>query len=156
MTAPAWVWALPFAYAVHIADEFFLGDGFYSWVGEFAEFSARSFLGVNFMIISLIAVACALSRRVSSAGFLGVAVFTQFALHGALIHPAFSLWRGEPSPGLATGVAILLPTAVVGFRWSVGSLSPRAIAVGVLAGFALFASQDLWRVIFNRLIGPGS
>jgi hypothetical protein len=82
MSAPAWVWTLPFAYVVHIADEFFLGDGFYSWVGEFAEFSARSFLGINF--------------------------------------------------------------------------SPRAMGAGVIAGFALFASQDLWRVSFNRLLGPGA
>lgn len=70
-----------------------------SWAGELAELSARSFLDVNFMIISLIAVAVVLARRVSSAGFLGVAVFTQFGLHGLIVHLAFSLWRGEPWPG---------------------------------------------------------
>jgi hypothetical protein len=156
LNTPAWVWVPPFAYAAHIADEFFAGDGFYNWVGEFAEFSARSFLGVNFMIISLIAAACTLSRRDSSAGFLGVAVFTQFGLHGVLVHPAFSLWRGEPGPGLVTGLAILLPATLVGFRWSVRSLSRRAIGAGVVAGCVLFASQDLWRVLFNRLIGPGA
>jgi len=30
------------------------------------------------------------------------------------------------------------------------------MGAGVIAGFALFASQDLWRVSFNRLLGPGA
>ncbi len=113
MNTPAWVWVPPFAYAAHIADEFFAGDGFCDGVGEFTEFSARSLLGVN-------------------------------------------LRRGEPSRGLVTRLAILLPATLVGFRWSVRSLSRRAIGAGVVAGCVLFASQDLWRVLFNRLIGPGA
>ncbi len=147
-----WLWVLPIAYAAHIADEFFVGSGFYTWVGGFVPFSQRSFLGVNFMVVSLIAGAVWLARSTAWGPFLAVAVFTQFALHGLLVHPAFSLWEGSVSPGFVSGVAILLPLAAVGFRWAAGALPVRSLLQGVAAGFFLFASQDLWRIIFNSLL----
>lgn len=151
----AWFWLLPVAYAVHIADEFFVGAGFYTWVGSFVPFSAASFLGVNFMIILLIAVAVGLARRSGAASFLAVAVLTQFILHGLFVHPAFSIWETRPSPGLATGVLVLMPLALLGFRWA-ATLPRRDVVRGVGAGALLFASQDLWRVLFNSLLSPAA
>ena len=141
-----WLWLLPFAYTAHIADEFFVGSGFYTWVGAFVPFSAASFLATNFMIISLITVAVAVARRSDAGRFLAVAVFIQFGLHGLIVHPAFSLWEGTASPGLVTGVVVLVPLALVGFRWASEVLPSRQVARGVAAGVLLFASQDLWRV----------
>ena len=152
----AWLWLLPFAYAIHIADEFFVGEGLFAWVGSVVPFSAPSFLGVNFMIIALIVAAVALARRTVSGRFLAVAVFTQFALHGVIVHPAWSVWAGRPSPGLATGLVLLIPLALVGFCGA-SSLLPRADMLrGVVAGLLLFASQDLWRVAFNLVYPPAA
>lgn len=151
-----WLWALPFVYAVHIADEFLAGTGLFTWVGAIVPFSAGSFLGVNFMIISIIAVAIALARHTDSGRFLAVAVFTQFALHGLIVHPGWSLWAGHASPGLATGTFVLLPLAFAGFRGAWALLNRRHLIRGVLAGILLFASQDLWRVIFNVFYPPSA
>lgn len=151
-----WLWALPFAYAIHIADEFLIGTGLWTWVGAIVPFSAGSFLGVNFMIISMIAVAVALARQTDSGRFLAVAVFTQFALHGLIVHPGWSLWAGHASPGLATGTFVLLPLAFAGF-YGASSLLPRSHMIrGAVAGVLLFASQDLWRVIFNIFYPPSA
>jgi len=152
----AWLWSLPFVYAIHIADEFFVGTGLYTWVGELAPFSAGSFVGVNVAIILLVGVAAFMARLTHGARFLAVAVFTQFALHGLVVHPAFSIWAGEASPGLATGILLLLPLAYLGFRWASSALPPRSIGWGVAAGALLFASQDLWRVMFNVLYPPAA
>ena len=121
-------------------------------VGDFVRFSELSFLGVNFMIVSLIAGAVWLARSTLWGRFLPVAVFTQFALHGLLVHPVFSLWKGALSPGFVSGVAILLPLASVGFWWAADALPRRLLLRGMAAGVLLFASQDLWRVIFNSLL----
>jgi hypothetical protein len=151
-----WLWALPFAYAIHIADEFFVGTGLYTWVGAVVPFSARSFLGVNFMIISLIALGVAMARRRCAWRFLAIAVFTQFALHGLVVHPGWSLWAGRMSPGTITDTAILLPLAFVGF-WGASAVLPRRDLVrGIIAGLLLFASQDLWRVAFNAVDPPAA
>lgn len=151
-----WLWALPFVYAIHIADEFLVGDGLFTWVGAIVPFSAGSFLGVNFMIVSLIAVAVALARHTDSGRFLAVAVFTQFALHGLIVHPGWSLWAGHASPGFATGTLLLLPFAVAGFRGACSLLPRTQITRGVIVGALLFASQDLWRVIFNVFYPPAA
>jgi len=151
-----WLWVLPVAYAVHIADEFFVGTGLYTWVGAVVPFSARSFLGVNFMVVSLIAVAAAIARRSHSGRFLAVAVFTQFALHGLVVHPGWSLWAGHASPGLLTGAVLLLPLSFAGFRGASAILPRRDLLQGIGVGLLLFASQDLWRVAFNVLYPPAA
>ena len=149
-----WLWALPIAYTIHIADEFLVGTGLFTWVGAIVPFSAGSFLGVNLMIIVLISVAVALARHTDSGRFLAVAVFTQFALHGLIVHPGWSLWAGRPSPGLMTGAFVLLPLAFVGF-YGASLLLPRSHMIcGGFVGVLLFASQDLWRVIFNVFYPP--
>lgn len=152
----AWLWVLPFAYAVHIADEFFVGTGLYTWVGAVVPFSAGSFLAVNFMIISLIAVAVVLARCTDSGRLLAVVVFTQFALHGLVVHPGWSLWAGYLSPGFFTGAIILLPLAFAGFRGASAVLPRRDLVRGIAAGLLLFASQDLWRVTFNAVFPPAA
>ena len=35
-----WCWLLPVGYALHIAEEFYAGAGFYTWVGSLVPFSA--------------------------------------------------------------------------------------------------------------------
>ena len=151
-----WLWILPLAYAIHIVDEFFAGAGLFTWVGAIVPFSAASFLGVNFLIISIIAIAVALARHTDSGRFLAVAVFTQFALHGLLVHPGWSLWAGRATPGLATGTFVLLPLAFAGFYGAWPLLSRNHLIGGVVAGVLLFASQDLWRVIFNVFYPPAA
>ncbi|MEM7412200.1 MAG: HXXEE domain-containing protein [Myxococcota bacterium] len=153
---PSWAWLLPGAYTLHIADEFFVGVGFYRWVGEFVPLGAASFLGVNIMIVSLIVIAVALGTRVHSCRFLLVAVLTQFTIHGLLVHPPFSIWRGEWSPGLVSGLGLLLPLAALGGAWAIRNLPGSRLAGGVAAGVLLFASQDLWRVLFNWVFAPSA
>ena len=150
---PLFFAGLPIAYAIHIAEEFWVGGGFYRWVGTLAEFSAPSFLGVNFMIVSLLAVAAALAAIGRWTGILLVGTAVQFAVHGLVIHPVSSLWAGAFSPGLATGLLLLTPLAWWAFAAGRGRLAGAPLGLGVAAGLGLLASQDLWRVLFNALLG---
>jgi hypothetical protein len=134
-----WLWALPFIYAIHIAEEFFVEPGLFTWVGKVVPFSASSFIGVNFMIISIIAVAVVLARHTTAGRFLAIAVFTQFALHGLVVHPVWSLWAGHASPGLLTGLFVLVPLAFAGFRGA-ASILREATSLAVSPS-ACFSSQ---------------
>ena len=62
------------------------------------------------------------------------------------------MWVGAFSPGLATGLVLLLPAAVLCVRAAArlpGALRPLP---GIALGLTLLASQDLWRVLFNSLL----
>jgi hypothetical protein len=147
-----WCWLLPVLYSVHIAEEFYAGAGFYTWVGSLVPFNAASFLGVNVIIVSLIAGAVALGLAHGRLQLLFVAVAVQFLVHGLLIHPISSIWAGAISPGLVSGLVLLLPVASGLLLWARGPLSRWPFWGGVAVGGLLLASQDLWRVLFNAAL----
>jgi hypothetical protein len=147
-----WCWLLPVLYAGHIAEEFYAGAGFHTWVGSLVPFSPASFLGVNVIIISLIAGAVGLGLSGGRLSLLLVAVAVQFMVHGLLIHPISSLWAGAASPGLLSGLLVLVPVASGLFLWARGALSRGPFWGGVGIGILLLSSQDLWRVLFNAVL----
>lgn len=147
-----WCWLLPALYAFHIADEFYAGVGFHTWVGSLVPFSSASFIGVNVIIVLLIAAAVGLGLARGQLSLLFVAIAVLFSVHGLVIHPVSSLWAGEASPGLASGLLVLLPVASGLFLWARRALSRGPFWGGIAVGVLLLASQDFWRVLFNAVL----
>lgn len=139
-----WPLVLPIAYLLHLAEEWWGGEGLSAWtLRELgAQISPQRFVVINGILWPLFAVMTMLAIRYARmAWFLtsfGTLVATNATLHvlGSLVFMSYS-------PGVVTGVLLYLPLgggAIVAGR---SELPHRTFVIAVLLGFAAHAVVPL-------------
>ena len=132
------VWLLPFAYLLHLCDEYFSGEGFAKWFSGLFEVS----LSINdFIIINLFGFAATLLiailysfKRINN--FIIAALAALFFVNG-LIHLAASIFTLSYSPGTITGVILYLPLGVLIFKNIFPLLPEEQRSLSVFTGAAI-------------------
>jgi hypothetical protein len=142
-----WVWLLPAAYSVHVAEEAFGGTGLTEWMaaGGGARLSIAEFIGLNLVGVAMLVLAAWAARRsmvwrwpvISGAAILFV---------NGICHAAVCVAARAYVPGLWTGIVLYVPVGgMLLFRlWR--SVSPRLFAAAITIGFAIHGIV-LWLVL---------
>ena len=140
-----WAWLFPGTYLVHIAEEYWGGEGFHHWASRMAgiNLTAEAFLNLNalFWLFMTALVALAFFRR--SQVWLLVTLGTVVLVNG-LLHTGMSLLTGGYSPGLISGILLWIPLgsyALYRLRKNLTAMHYLlAVIAGILLHLVVFAS----------------
>ncbi len=143
-----WVWALPAAYAIHVAEEASVGKGFMEWMAERGgiRMTLARFIELNLAGILLLCLAVWAARRWTASRWL-LATAAAILLVNGVAHTGISIIAKSYVPGLWTGLLLYVPVGVIFLVHLWGHMSRRAFVGGAVAGFAIHGAV-LW-VIFR-------
>lgn len=143
-----WSWLFPLTYLIHIAEEFYGGEGYPAYLKRLrgVEMSPTRFLVGQAIGLALIVVGILIARRLSFPRQLLVILGTVVLVNGAS-HLATSSYYREYGPGLISGVLIWIPFGMATLIRFKDSMTRRrywlyvAIGVGINVAIALIALQ---------------
>lgn len=139
-----WVWLFPATYLLHIAEEYWGGEGFYRWISRFtgAELAPEQFLTLNATAWIFMVVGIAIMLWTNSWRWLLVAFGTVVLLNG-LAHTVGSLITRSYSPGLLSGLFCWVPLGIVTLLRAWKSAPPSIFITGVIVGIGIHAVVSL-------------
>ena len=138
-----WPLLFPSFYGLHVAEEFWCGDGFADWLATTtgANISESEFLIINGIAWPLMLFAALMAIRHERLAWLTISLATIVLVNGAA-HLLSSVLTGTYSPGMLTGTLLYLPLGIFGFRRSNRTAGGRhfstAVAVGILLHAVVF------------------
>lgn len=135
-----WSWVFPVTYVIHIAEEFFGGEGYPAYLKRLrgVEMSATKFLVGQAIGLALIVLGILIARRFSFPRQLLVILGTVVLFNG-LSHLATSACYREYGPGLISGVLIWIPFGIATLIRFKSSVSPIRYCLYVAIGIAINA-----------------
>ncbi|HEX5760866.1 MAG TPA: HXXEE domain-containing protein [Thermoanaerobaculia bacterium] len=133
-----WLLLLPVSFLLHIAEEWWAGEGFAAWTARAVgtPIGTTRFLVVNsiawplFTLLTVLAV-----RRNAFAWF--PTTFATIVLVNAALHILGTLATATYSPGLVTSLALYLPIGGLAFSAGRRQLAARSFALAVLTGVVI-------------------
>lgn len=135
-----WPLLLPFAYLLHLAEEWWGGEGFALWMTRAygREVSTTRFLVLNGIVWPLFAgLTVAALRKPALSWFL--TTFSTIVVVNAALHVLGSLATGSYSPGLVTGVLRYLPVGLYALATGSRQLAPGVFTGAVVGGLLIHA-----------------
>jgi hypothetical protein len=134
---PLLIWAVPVCFALHVVEEFFLPGGFMPWYHQFrpwrAQATPRYYLKVNGIVL-LIAIVVAATAGTDGTGNEGVLIVTGALTSNVLLtHVWGALATRRYSPGMVTGLALILPLTIGVWALTIGVGRTEPIAFLVAA-----------------------
>lgn len=134
--AGLWTLLFPLTYAVHIAEEYWVGETFYRWVSRIAsvDLSREEFLVLN-AVAMLIMIVGVIVANVTPVRLPIAALATVTAMNGTL-HVFGTLVSRSYSPGVISGVLLWIPLGVYALRRTHATLPRVEFYAGVTLGFA--------------------
>ena len=138
---PWWLLLLPLSYLLHLAEEWWGGEGFAAWTARAlgSPVSTTRFLILNSIVwpvFALLTVAAILRPRL--AWF--PTTFATVVLINAGLHVLGSLATSSYSPGLVTGVLLYLPVGIAALSQGRRVVTPRAFQMALLFGVLIHAA----------------
>jgi hypothetical protein len=135
-----WVWFFPLTYLIHIAEEYWAGQGFPAWLSNVAgiNLTHARFLELNTIALIFMTVSIAVAKRTSAAGWLVTSIAAVVSIN-ALAHLVGSVVTRSYSPGLVSGVLLWFPLGIFALNWAWKVAPRRTFAIGVLIGIFLHA-----------------
>lgn len=133
-----WVWLFPFAYGLHIAEEYWLH--FPDWVsqrtGSFVSDSQFLFLNGAFWLLMVVAVVAIRAR--ASMAWLAVTLAAILGINAAL-HLLGSLVTRSYSPGSVTAAFLYLPLVVYALQQGLPRVTRGLALLALALGVAIHA-----------------
>lgn len=135
-----WPALLPLSYLLHLAEEWWGGEGFAAWTERAlgAPVSNTRFLVLNGIVWPLFTALTVLSMRRSELAWFPTA-FATLVLINAALHGLGALATSSYSPGLITSVFLYVPIGSLVVASGKRQLSPASFGVAVLIGFIAHA-----------------
>ena len=135
-----WSWLFPLTYVLHIAEEFWGGEGYSAYLKRIrgVELSPTKFLVGQTIGLALMVIGILIARRRNFRRQLLVILGTIVFVNG-LSHLATSLLYGEYGPGLASGVLIWVPFGIATLIRFKRSIIARQYWLYVAIGIAINA-----------------
>ncbi len=108
-----WSWLFPLTYLIHIAEEFYGGEGYPAYIKKLrgVEMSSTKFLVGQAIGLALIILGILIARRLGFPRQLLIILGTVVLFNG-LSHLGTSLYYREYGPGLLSGVLIWIPFGI--------------------------------------------
>ncbi|HLF09829.1 MAG TPA: HXXEE domain-containing protein [Gammaproteobacteria bacterium] len=133
-----WPLALPSAYALHLAEEWYGGEGLVAWTERVlgTELTPLRFVILNAVAWPLFAALTVLAIRFTAYAWLLV-TFATIVVVNALLHALGTLAVGVYSPGLVTGLLLYVPVGGLVLVTGRHKLPPRRFGGALLLGVAI-------------------
>jgi len=138
MTPKHIAWFLPAAYLIHLADEYFSGEGFHNWFsGMFnVSLSLNDFIIINAFGFSAVILITVLYTLNKVSHFIIAVIGSLFFING-IIHIAASILTLSYSPGTISGLLVYLPLGLLMYK-KIFPLIPHPQQIWVVGGGLLF------------------
>lgn len=133
-----WSWLFPVTYLIHIAEEYWGGEGYPAYILRVrgVYLSSNRFLVVQALGAVLMAAGVLLARRFNFSRMMAI-IMASIVLVNALTHIVASLSHGGYGPGLVSSIFIWLPLSIyvlVHFR---NDVSRKRYWIGIAIGIAV-------------------
>jgi hypothetical protein len=150
-----WVWVLPAAYAIHVAEEAFGGGGLMGWMaaGGGARLSLAQFAELNLIGIVCLCLATWMARRWGRWRWL-LAIGGTIVLANGAAHIAISAATRTYVPGLWSGLSLYVPIGALLLIYLWRRVSRPLYAVAVATGFGIHGAV-IWIVLRLPAFRPG-
>lgn len=149
-----WLWLFVFTYIVHIAEEFWGGEGYSAYLlrtkGVFM--SPSRFLIVQAIGVGLMIVGVLIAKRLRFPNALAI-IYAATVLGNAITHMVSSLRSFEYEPGLISSILVWLPLGlftIMYFRHYV--LNARRFWISIAIGVAINVVIGLITMRGGRLV----
>ncbi|MCI0446495.1 HXXEE domain-containing protein [bacterium] len=108
-----WSWFFPTTLPIHIAEEFWAGEGFLSWNARAtgAVFSVAKFFTLVSVGFILVLIGVLLARHYKKMRWIISALATIFLING-FSHLIATLTHSRYSPGLVSGLLLWIPFSI--------------------------------------------
>lgn len=135
-----WPVLLPLSYLLHLAEEWWGGEGFAAWTARAvgAPVSTTRFLVLNGIVWPLFTILTVVAIRRSELKWF-LTTFGTIVLINATLHVLGTFVSSSYSPGLITGVFLYFPIGGLAVASGRRQLSSTSFGVAVLAGFIAHA-----------------
>ena len=133
---------LPFAVALHIAEEWFGGLTDWARLTLDLDIPAAQFLSTNLAGLVLFAIGATFAYREPRAAWIGVSLTALVCLN-TILHTGLSVAVGVYSPGTITGLLLYIPMSVIIFRWAATHLSRGVFGGAIIFGIGIQAVATL-------------
>ncbi|MGD8305342.1 MAG: HXXEE domain-containing protein [Ignavibacteria bacterium] len=132
------VWLFPFAYLIHLLDEFYLGGGFAKWYSSLlnANLSEYDFLVINSIAIVLVITVAILYSLGKINNFIPAVLGILFFMNG-FVHLMLSVVTWIYSPGTISGIIIYIPLGVIVYKNIFPLLTQDQRTSSIIAAIAL-------------------
>jgi hypothetical protein len=108
-----WSWLFPLTYLIHIAEEYWGGEGYPAYILRVrgVHLSSARFLVVQIIGAVLMAAGVYLARRFNFAHMMAI-IMAAIVLGNALTHAVTSMSNGGYGPGLWSSLFVWIPLAI--------------------------------------------
>jgi uncharacterized membrane protein HdeD (DUF308 family) len=136
-----WSWLIPITYLIHIAEEFYGGEGYPAYLKRLrgVELTPTRFLVGQAIGLALIIIGLLIARRLSFPKQLLIILGAVVLING-FSHLGTSFYYREYSPGLISGVLIWIPLGLATLIRFNRDMSARRYWLYVAIGVAINAA----------------
>ena len=140
-----WFWFFPITLPIHIAEEFWGGEGFLSWNARAtgAVFSVTKFFTLVTVGFILILTGVLLARRYPKMRWIISALATIFLING-FSHLFATITQHQYSPGLVSGLLLWIPFSIWILFAERRVTTRRTFFGGVITGAAIHGIVTLF------------
>ena len=140
-----WFWFFPITLPIHIAEEFWGGEGFLSWNARATGvvFSVTKFFTLVSVGFVLILVGVLLAQRYPKMRWIICALATIFLING-FSHLFATITQHQYSPGLVSGLLLWIPFAIWILIAEHRNTTRRTFLGGVITGAAIHGIVTLF------------
>ncbi len=136
-----WLLLLPLSYLLHLAEEWWGGEGFAAWTARAvgSPVSTMRFIVLNVIVwpvFLLLTIASILRPRLT----WFPTTFATVVLVNASLHALGTLATFSYSPGLVTGLLLYFPVGAWALSYGRRTLTPRSFRLAVLFGVLIHAA----------------
>ncbi len=137
-TVTFWSWLFPITYVIHIAEEYWGGEGYSAYLlsARGVHFSPTRFLVIQAAAVVLMVIGILLARRFSFPTLM-IVILGSTVLVNALTHILSGIGEGGYGPGLASSVLIWLPLGVATLVQFKNSMTINRYWTGVAIGMGI-------------------
>ena len=153
LSTTSWLWLFPMTYVVHIAEEYWGGEGYSAYLLRLrgVQLSPTRFLAVQAMDFALVVAGVVISRQLKFPEYMMI-ILGALVLSNGITHTITALWDGGYGPGLLSSVLLWIPLGVVTLLRMYGHVSHGRLATGVAIGFGINGIVALVALRGGRLV----
>lgn len=141
----SWVWFFPITLPIHIAEEFWGGEGFLAWNERAtgATLSVTKFFTLVMVGFILVLTGILLARTYKRMRWIISALATIFLING-FSHVIATLTQHQYSPGLISGMLLWIPFSIWILNSERGHASKRSFFGGMITGAVIHGVVTLF------------
>lgn len=148
-----WCWIFPVTYLLHIAEEYYVDDGYPAYLLRLRglQISTFLFLAAQGVGMVLMIAGILLAHRFNFRNTL-IVILGAVVLVNGITHTVTSLAYWHYGPGLVTSILIWIPIGVATLFHFKGSMSDRRFWLAIAIGVAINAAIAVFTMRGGRIV----